>query len=330
MDEVARAQDLRKYYPVQRSALERFLSRSREFVKAVDGVTFGMTEGCVLTLAGESGSGKTTTGKMMVGLIEPTEGQVFLHGTDLTNLKKHELRKLRRKMQMIFQDPYASLDPRQKIGDAVSEPLKIHGLESAPDRKRLVLEMLEKVGLTPPEEFYSLYPRMMSGGQRQRVAIARAMILHPDFVVADEPVSMIDVSLRASVLELMLKLKKELDLTYLFITHDLAVAKDISDAIAIMYVGEIVEIASKEELYTKPRHPYTISLLSAVPVPDPDTEPHRLIPKGEIPSTVNPPAGCRFHPRCPFVQPVCSKDHPKLEDMGSGHLAACFFPREER
>lgn len=327
MDQFVRAENLRKYFPVERSALERFLSRSREFVRAVDGVTFSIARGNILTLAGESGSGKTTTGKIMVRLIEPTQGHVFLAGTDLTRLKGDELRKLRRRLQMIFQDPYASLDPRQKVGDAISGPLKIHGLATASERKRLALEMLEKVGLTPAEEFFRLYPRAMSGGQRQRVAIARAMILRPEFVVADEPVSMIDVSLRASLLELMVRLKEELDLTYLFITHDLAVAKDISDVVAIMYIGEIVEMASKEDLYLKPMHPYTTCLLSAIPVPDPDASSHRIIPKGEIPSAVNPPLGCRFSPRCPFAQPVCSEKHPELEHMGGGHFVACFFPR---
>jgi len=327
MDEIARAENLRKYFPVQRSAIERMLSRSREFVRAVDGVTFSIARGNILTLAGESGSGKTTTGKMMARLVEPTEGRVFLADTDLTRLGGEDLRKLRRRIQMIFQDPYASLDPRQRIGDAVSAPLKVHGLATASERKRLALEMLEKVGLTPAEEFFRLYPRMMSGGQRQRVAIARAMILHPEFVVADEPVSMIDVSLRASLLELMVKLKEELDLTYLFITHDLAVAKDISDTVAIMYLGEIVEMARKEDLYEKPMHPYTICLLSAIPVPDPEAGSHAMIPKGEIPSAVNPPPGCRFSPRCPFAQPICSEKHPDLEAMGRGHLVACFFPR---
>lgn len=328
MNEFVKVVSLKKYFPVQKGALERLASRTRDYVRAVDGVTFTIEKGRVMTLAGESGSGKTTTGKMILRLVEPTEGHVFLGGTDVASMKGETLRKYRRRMQMIFQDPYASLDPRQKIGDAVSEPLRVHGISNSSERRQLAIQMLQKVGLTPPDDFFNLYPRNMSGGQRQRVAIARAIILHPDLVVADEPVSMIDVSLRASILELMLKLKAEFDLTYLFVTHDLAVAKEISDTVAIMYMGEIVEIASKEELYTKPTHPYTICLLSAVPVPDPDNVSHRIVPKGEISSVVHPPPGCRFNPRCPFAQAVCNEKHPDLQEMREGHSVACFFPQE--
>jgi peptide/nickel transport system ATP-binding protein len=328
LNEFVNVVNLKKYFPVQKGALERLVSRTRDYVRAVDGVTFTIEKGRVMTLAGESGSGKTTTGRMILRLVEPTEGHVFLGGTDVTSMKGETLRKYRRRMQMIFQDPYASLDPRQKIGDAVSDPLRVHGISNSSERRQLALQMLQKVGLTPPDDFFNLYPRNMSGGQRQRVAIARAIILHPDLVVADEPVSMIDVSLRASILELMLKLKAEFDLTYLFVTHDLAVAKEISDTIAIMYMGEIVEIASKEELYAKPTHPYTNCLLSAVPVPNPDYVSHRIVPKGEISSVVRPPPGCRFNPRCPFAQAVCSDKHPGLEEIREGHSVACLFPQE--
>ncbi len=328
MDAFVRIVGLKKYFPVQKGALQRLVSRARDYVRAVDDVSFTIEKGRVMTLAGESGCGKTTTGKTILRLVEPTEGHVFLGGTDVTTMKREALRIFRRRMQMIFQDPYASLDPRQRIGDAVSDPLRIHGISNASERRQLGLQMLEKVGLTPPSDFFDLYPRNMSGGQRQRVAIARAIILHPDLVVADEPVSMIDVSLRSSILELMTKLKEEFDLTYLFITHDLAVAKEISDTIAIMYMGEIVEIASREELYTKPLHPYTICLLSAVPVPDPDNVSQGLIAKGEISSAINPPSGCRFSPRCPFAQPLCTAKHPDLEKIREGHSVACFFPQE--
>ena len=314
---------LKKYFPVQKSFVERLLSGKVDYVKAVDGVDFQIEKGEIFTLAGETGCGKTTTGRLIVRLIEPTAGKIVFDGKDITHLRGEELRKLRKRLQIVFQDPYASLNPRMRVGDAIKHPLKIHGIAEGEEAKKLVLEMLERVGLTPPEQFYNAYPHQLSGGERQRVALARAMILKPDFVVADEPVSMIDVSLRARILELMLELKRELDVTYLFITHDLAVAKYISNRIAVMYLGKIVEIAETREFFTNPQHPYTIALISAIPVPDPKAKRERVILRGETPNPINPPSGCRFHTRCPYRMDVCSVEEPPLIDIGNGHYVAC-------
>jgi len=268
--EIVRVENLKKYFPVEKSFLERLLTRTRSFVHAVDGVTFSVRKGEVFTLAGESGCGKTTTGKLILGLIPPTSGKVFFKDQEITKLDSEKLRLLRRKMQIIFQDPYASFNPRMKIGDAIGHPLEIHGLAAGEEKRKKVLAMLERVGLTPPEQFIDLYPHQLSGGQRQRAALARSLILEPEFIVADEPVSMIDVSLRTTIIDLMLDLKKAFQLTYLFITHDLAIAKYISDRIAIMYLGKIVEMGDKKDIFSNPMHPYTQALLSAIPVPNPE------------------------------------------------------------
>ena len=323
--EIVKVKNLKKYFPVEKSFLEKLLTRTRSFVRAVDDVTFSVRKGEVFTLAGESGCGKTTTGKLILRLIPPTSGKVFFKSQEITNLKPEELRLLRRKMQIIFQDPYASFNPRMKIGDAVGHPLEIHGLASGEEKRKRVLAMLERVGLTPPEQFVELYPHQLSGGQRQRAAMARSLILDPEFIVADEPVSMIDVSLRTTIIDLMLDLKRELQLTYLFITHDLAVAKYISDRIAIMYLGKIVEMGEKEEIFSNPLHPYTQALLSAIPVPNPERKRKTIELKGEVPSAIKIPTGCRFHPRCPFAEKICKEKEPELIAATSGHLVSCHL-----
>jgi peptide/nickel transport system ATP-binding protein len=269
-DEILRVENLKKYYPVEKSFLEKALTRCKHFVKAVDDISFTIQRGEIFTLAGESGCGKTTTGKLVVRLISPTSGKIFFDNVEITTLRHEALRMLKRKVQIIFQDPYASFNPRMKIGDAVGHPLEIHALAQGEEKQKRVRELFNRVGLTPAEKFVDLYPHQMSGGQRQRAAMARSLILQPEFVVADEPVSMIDVSLRTAIVDLMLSLRRDFGLTYLFITHDLAIAKYISDRIGIMYLGKIVELGDKQTIFENPLHPYTQALLAAIPVPVPE------------------------------------------------------------
>ena len=325
VDNLVEVRGLRKWFPVQKGLIERLVTRQRQFVRAVDGVDFEIRRGEVFGLAGESGSGKTTTGRLILRLVEPTEGSVVFDGVDLIALDNEEMRRMRQRMQVIFQDPFASMNPRMKTGDAIGHALEIHGIARGAVKRDMVTSLMEKVGLTPATTLYDKYPHQLSGGQRQRVVIARALIMTPEMIVADEPIAMADVSVRALLLDLMLRLKEEFELTYLFITHDLATAKYICDRIAIMYLGRICEMGTLEQVYRNPQHPYTQALLAAVPVPDPHARRTAPMPQGEIPSPINPPSGCRFHPRCPFAKDDCSQELPLLQSVpgDEGHFVAC-------
>jgi peptide/nickel transport system ATP-binding protein len=327
-DNLVEVRNIKKWFPVQKSFIETLLARRVDYVRAVDGIDFEIRKGEVFGLAGESGSGKTMTGRLILRLVEPTEGRILFDGVDISSLSGEEMRKLRQRMQAIFQDPTASLNPRMKVGDAIGHGLEIHGIAKGLEKRRRVKEIMERVGLNPASTLYEKYPHQLSGGQRQRAVIARALILHPDLIVADEPIAMADVSVRVLILDLMMELKRDFDLTYLYITHDLATAKYICNRISIMYLGKIAEIGPLKEIYRHPQHPYTIALLSAVPVPDPRARRKRVIPKGEIPNPINPPSGCRFHPRCPFAEHICGEEEPKLLEVGSGHFVACYLSQK--
>jgi len=326
VDPLLQVRELKKYFPVERSFLERLLTKQRRFVRAVDGISFDIARGEVFALAGESGCGKTTTGYLIVRLLEPTSGKVVFDGRDISHEPERSLRRwYRRRVQIIFQDPYASLNPRMRVGDAIAHPLEIHGIAEGEEVREMVVDMLRRVGLTPPELFYNKYPHELSGGQRQRVAIARALILKPELVVADEPTSALDVSIRSQILKLLLELKRDLGLTYLYITHDLATAYYVADRIAVMYLGKIVELGPTEEVLGDPLHPYTKALISAIPIPDPKLSRtrERLRIPGEPPNPIEPPPGCRFHPRCPYAREECSREEPVLQEIRPGHYVAC-------
>jgi peptide/nickel transport system ATP-binding protein len=319
-------QNLKVYFPIKSGIV---LDRHVGDIKAVDDVSLEIERGETLGLVGESGCGKSTVGRAILRLYKPTAGKIVFDGTDISELGEEELRPLRRRMQMVFQDPYASLNPRHSVGRIVGEPLRTHGLAGRRQAAGRVRELLQIVGL--PADAASRYPHEFSGGQRQRIGLARSLALNPDFVVADEPVSALDVSIQAQIINLLENLQREFELTYLFIAHDLAVVRHISDRIAVMYLGTIVEVSPAEELYDNPLHPYTITLLSAVPIPDPEVEEQRetILLAGDLPSPANPPPACRFHTRCPYVQPTrCRTEVPPLRKLGEGHLVACHWAEE--
>jgi oligopeptide transport system ATP-binding protein len=316
-------ENLTKHFPITRGAI---IQRQVGAVQAVDKVSFDIREGETLGLVGESGCGKSTTGRSIVQLLRPTSGKVLYRGKDLTQLKGEQLRHERRNMQFIFQDPYASLNPRMTVGDIIGEPLDIHGLErTKKERTERVQVLLRLVGMNP--YFINRYPHEFSGGQRQRIGVARALALNPEFIVCDEPISALDVSIQAQVVNLLEELQGRFGLTYLFIAHDLSMVRHISDRTAVMYLGKVVELALRDELYNHPLHPYTQALLSAVPIPDPVAERkrRRIILKGDVPSPVNPPSGCRFHTRCPLAQEICKQAEPVWREAGPGHWVACHL-----
>jgi oligopeptide/dipeptide ABC transporter ATP-binding protein len=317
--EILTVQNLKTYFPIRAGILQRVVAH----VKAVDDVSFSIREGETFGLVGESGCGKTTVSRTILRLQEATAGSVFFDGEDVFAKRGNDLKALRRQMQIVFQDPYSSLDPRMPVGDIIGEGLLIHGVNNAKERTRVVQEMLEKVGLNPYHA--ARYPHEFSGGQRQRIGIARALALQPRFIVCDEPVSALDVSIQSQILNLLKDLQREFGFTYLFVAHDLSVVEHISSRVGVMYLGKIVEMAPRESLYRNPLHPYTQALLSAIPVPNPRRKGKRIVLKGEVPSPVNPPSGCRFHTRCPLAVDICKTEIPRFEEKQPGHWAACHL-----
>ncbi len=317
--ELVRVQNLVKYYPVLGGVLRHEIAQ----VKAVDDVSFSIAKGETLGLVGESGCGKTTVGHTMLRLLPHTSGSVTFNNTDIFNLKGAELKNMRRNMQIVFQDPYASLDPRLPIGESIAEGIKIHKMGNARERVDIVMENLRKVGL---EDYHAnRYPHEFSGGQRQRIGIARALALRPKFIVLDEPVSALDVSIQAQILNILRYLQQELGLTYLFVAHNLAVVEHISDHVAVMYLGKIAEMAPRDELFSNPQHPYTQALMSAIPIHKPKRKRERILLSGDVPSPLNPPSGCRFHPRCPIAEEICSQQEPEFREVNQDHFVACWM-----
>jgi len=322
MKKLIDVENLTKHFPV----LGGLFSRPVGWVKAVDGISFHIFEGETFGLVGESGSGKTTAGKTIIRLMDATKGKIIFDGKDITKLPENQLRPIRREMQIIFQDPYGSLNPRMPIGEIIREPLIVHNIGSKKEQEERVVEIMKLVGLRP--EYLRRYPHEFSGGQRQRIGIARAIVLNPKFIVADEPVSALDASIQAQVLNLLLELQQKLALTYLLVAHNLAVVRHVSDRIGVMYLGKLLEVAETKELFSTPLHPYTQALLSAIPVPDPEIKKERILLQGDIPSPINPPSGCRFRTRCRYAKDVCAEKEPPLADVGSAHYVACHFVKE--
>lgn len=319
---ILEVKNLKKYFPV----VGGVFSKPIAWVKAVDDVSFSIFEGETFSLVGESGSGKTTIGKTILKLIEPTAGQIIAEGINITNYSASQMRPLRRDMQIIFQDPYGSLNPRLPVGEIIREPLVVHRVGNKKEQEERVVDAMNVVGLHP--EYLHRYPHEFSGGQRQRIGIARAIVLNPKFIVADEPVSALDASIQSQVLNLLMDLQQKLSLTYLFVAHNLAVVRHVSDRIGVMYLGKLMEIADTMELFNNPLHPYTQALLSAIPIPDPEIKKERIILEGDIPSPINPPSGCVFRTRCIYAKDICREKIPQLADIGSGHFTACHFVKK--
>ena len=323
---LVKAENLKKWFPVSGGFLGSLVSRKQLYVRAVDGVSFDIKKGEIFGLAGESGSGKTTTGRMLLRLIEPTSGKILLNKEDITRISEGKMKPIRKRMQIVFQDPYESLNPRMTVFNILAEPLQIQGISNEKELKTRVRKALEDVQLVPPEEYTDRFPHELSGGQRQRVATARALVLSPEFIVADEPVSMLDVSIRAEVLNLMVDLMNKYQVAFLYITHDLALARHICDRVAVMYLGKIMEMGDVDNVILEPLHPYTQALIAAVPLPDPTSRRIEVVIKGEIPSPINPPSGCRFHTRCPkYIGDICRTKEPALVDLGKGQMVACHL-----